>query len=117
MEKIAKLDAVSNQWGISLDSLALLAKCLLILNFFAIAMYLLWWGLLWLHLLRLEAFAAPVLVCLYFVSLFGFPISVICLHGIQRPKWVTVALFINAPFYVLQLIALAIWLVVELRTL
>ncbi len=113
MEKIEKLD----EWGLSEDSRELLAKCLLILNSFAIALYLLWWGLLWLRLVGLEAIAAPIIVCLYFISLFGFPISVICLRGVQRPKWVTVALFINAPFYALQLIALALWLVVELRSL
>jgi hypothetical protein len=102
-------------WRLSPDARERLAKCLLVINSFAVAMYLAWFALLWLRLVRLEAVAGPVIVGLYFVSLFGFPISVICLRGIRRPKWVTVALVLNTPFYVLQLLALAFGLMAQLR--
>ena len=102
-------------WRLSPDARERLAKWLLVINSFAVAMYLAWFALLWLRLVRLEAVAGPVIVGLYFVSLFGFPISVICLRGIRRPKWVTVALVLNTPFYVLQMLALAFGLMAQLR--
>ena len=103
-------------WRLSPDARERLAKWLLVINSFAVAMYLAWFALLWLRLVRLEAVAGPVIIVgLYFVSLFGFPISVICLRGLQSPKWVMVALVLNTPIYVLQLLALAFGLMAQLR--
>ena len=63
-------------WRLSPDARERLAKWLLVINSFAVAMYLAWFALLWLRLVRLEAIAAPVMIGLYFVSIFGFKIRV-----------------------------------------
>jgi hypothetical protein len=92
----------------SLSAREMLARCLLILNSFVFALVL--WQLaspFWPYFgVRFLDNVRPAILCLYFVCLFGFPISVICLRGFRRPRWVTVALFVNAPFYTFQLLFL-----------
>jgi len=51
------------------------------------------------------------IVGIYYFSIVGYPTSVVCLLGKPKPMWVKVALFLNAPFFLLQSLLLTVTLV------
>ena len=92
----------------SLSTAALLGRCLLVINSFTFLAFIM---VVSISLLSGNLYGIAGLVTelsFFYFTLIGFPVSVLCLWREPKPLWTRIALFLNAPFFLLQSLILAL---------